>query len=103
MYICTGYGKEGEQPYLQPYVEEAAQQSIVFLMAVGRLEKLVNNLMYDLHYPSNLGIAIVEKASTPMQRTTKGTLKSIVKIKEEITPPIEAPAIIVVGKCVDVI
>ena len=27
VYICTGYGKEGEQPYLQPYVEEAAQQS----------------------------------------------------------------------------
>ena len=41
MYICTGYGREGDRPYLAPYYPN---QTAVFLMAVGRLKELCQNL-----------------------------------------------------------
>lgn len=41
MYICTGYGREGDRPYLAPYYPN---QTAVFLMAVGRLRELCLNL-----------------------------------------------------------
>jgi hypothetical protein len=41
VYICTGYGRDGDRPYLAPYYPN---QTAVFLMAVGRLKELCHNL-----------------------------------------------------------
>ena len=41
VYVCTGYGKDGSRPYLAPYFRN---QTAVFLMAVGRLGELCENL-----------------------------------------------------------
>jgi hypothetical protein len=42
VYICTGYGRDGERPYLAPYYP---LQTAVFLMAVGRLRELADKLI----------------------------------------------------------
>lgn len=42
VYICTGFGREGERPYLAPYIPT---QTTVFLMAVARISELSQALV----------------------------------------------------------
>ena len=51
-------------------------------------------------YPSSTPVAIVEKASTPQQRTLVGTVDTIVEVSER--EKAVAPAVIVVGEVVEV-
>ena len=97
VYVCTGYGREGDRPYLAPFYPN---QTAVFLMAVGRLAELCFNLQ-QVGYPPTTPVAIVEKASTPRQRTLVGSLTSIVGLAEQ--EKAAAPAIIVVGEVVHVL
>ena len=96
--MCTGYGREGTSPDLIRYHEE---QTIVFLMAVGRLHELCARLVEQAGYPADTPVAIVEKAGCPDQRTVVGDMTTIgdMAIKYNVKPP----STIVVGKVVNVL
>jgi siroheme synthase len=96
--MCTGYGKEGTSPDLIQYHEE---QTIVFLMAVGRLRELCDRLVTMAGYPKDTPVGIVEKAGCPTQRTVVGTMETIADMAEKYN--VEAPSTIVLGKVVNVL
>lgn len=96
--MCTGYGRNGTSPDLIRYHEE---QTVVFVMAVGRLRELAKNLISMADYPPSTRVAIVEQAGNPGQRTVKGDLSDIADVaeRENVRPPSK----IVVGGVVDVL
>ena len=96
--MCTGYGKNGTSPELIRYHKE---QTVVFLMAVGRLGELCDNLVKLANYPDDTSVAIIESAGCPNQRTIVGTISTIAElaVKEKIKPP----STIVVGEVVRVL
>lgn len=96
--MCTGYGREGSSPDLIRYHKE---QTIVFLMAVGRLRELCQRLQEQAGYPSDTPVAIVEKAGCPDQRTVAGNMLTIADIAEQHA--IKPPSTIVVGDVVNVL
>ncbi|GMI38559.1 hypothetical protein TeGR_g14078 [Tetraparma gracilis] len=96
--VCTGYGREGTSPDLIRYHPE---QTVVFLMAVGKLPTLSASLISSAAYPPSTRVAIVESAGTPQQRVVLGPLDRIASIAEE--NGVRAPATIVVGDVVDVL
>lgn len=96
--ICTGYGKEGTCPDLIRYHPE---QTVVFLMAVGRLRELSQQLQRMAGYPSDMPVAIIERAACPNQRTLVGTLETIGDIADQHQA--QAPSTIVVGRVVNVL
>jgi siroheme synthase len=94
--MCTGYGREGTSPDLIQYHKE---QTIVFLMAVGRLRELCERLCDQAKYPMDTPVGIIENAGCPEQRTVTGTMKTIADIANR--HKIKAPAVIVVGEVVN--
>lgn len=96
--MCTGYGKNGTSPDLISYHKE---QTIVFLMAVGRLRELSTRLMNMANYPSNTPVGIIQNAGCPNQRMVVGNLDTIADIAEEYQ--VKAPSTIVVGDVVNVL
>jgi uroporphyrin-III C-methyltransferase len=96
--MCTGYGRENTSPDLIQYHKE---QTIVFLMAVGRLRELCERLITLAGYPSKTPVGIVERAGCPDQRTVVGNMENIADLadKHEIKPP----STIVVGEVVNVL
>jgi len=96
--MCTGYGREGTSPDLIQYHKE---QTIVFLMAVGRLKELCQRLVDQAGYPLNTPVAIVEKAGCPDQRTVVGDMTTIgdLAVQHNVKPP----STIVVGEVVNVL
>lgn len=96
--MCTGYGRNGTCPDLIRYHEE---QTVVFLMAVGRLEELSQNLINMANYPPETPVAIIEKAGCPSQRTLVGDLSDVASLAKECE--IKAPSTIVVGGVVKVL
>jgi siroheme synthase len=96
--MCTGYGREGTSPDLIQYHEE---QTIVFLMAVGRLRELCDRLVSLAGYPKDTPVGIIEKAGCPTQRTVVGTMETIADIARKHN--VQAPSTIVVGKVVNVL
>ena len=89
--FCTGMGKEETVPDVPPY---HADQTCVFLMAVGRLPELVEALLQDA-YPEDTPVGIIERATTPRERTLRSKLTTIVADAKAAN--VQAPAIIVVG------
>lgn len=96
--MCTGYGREGTSPDLIQYHEE---QTVVFLMAVGRLQNLCHNLITKAHYPKETPVGIVERAGCPDQRTIVGNMETIADLAERYN--VKPPSTIVVGKVVNVL
>lgn len=96
--MCTGYGREGTSPDLIRYHKE---QTVVFLMAVGRLRELCERLVQLAGYPSDTPVGIVEKAGCPDQRLVVGNIETIGDIAE--AAKIQAPSTIVVGEVVNVL
>jgi len=96
--MCTGYGRNGSSPDLIQYHKE---QTIVFLMAVGRLRELCHNLIHLAGYPSKTPVAIIEKAGCPNQRTVVGNMETIADLAQEYD--IQPPSTIVVGDVVNVL
>ena len=96
--MCTGYGREGTSPDLIQYHEE---QTIVFLMAVGRLRELCHRLITMANYPADTPVGIIEKAGCPDQRTIIGDMTNIADLAEEYQ--VVPPSTIVVGKVVNVL
>mmetsp|Transcript_14060 Transcript_14060/g.21053 ORF Transcript_14060/g.21053 Transcript_14060/m.21053 type:complete len:333 (+) Transcript_14060:77-1075(+) len=96
--MCTGYGRNGTSPDLIQYHRE---QTIVFLMAVGRLRELCQRLINMAGYPSDTPVGIIQDAGCPTQRTVVGTMETIADIAVEYE--IKAPSTIVVGEVVRVL
>ena len=96
--MCTGYGREGSSPDLIQYHKE---QTLVFLMAVGRLKELCERLIRLAGYPEDTPVGIVEKAGCPSQRTIVGNMKNIADLAS--LHSIQAPSTVVVGKVVEVL
>lgn len=93
--MCTGYGRDNTSPDLIQYHKE---QTIVFLMAVGRLEELTHRLITMAGYPEDTPVAIVEKAGCPTQRTVVGDMRTIAGLAKEHN--VKPPSTIVVGDVV---
>lgn len=62
--LGTGYGQDYARPDICDY---HPQKTAVFLMAIGRLEELCEDLVRR-GYPADCPVAIIENASTPRQR-----------------------------------
>ena len=88
--ICTGTGRKGAAPDPPAYV---ASQTVVFLMALHRLESLVNSLTVRLApdeedesqkalWPLQTPCAVIERASCPDQRVIRSTLEHVCKAVE---------------------
>ena len=91
--ISTGYGKNSEVIDIPEYNND---RTVVLLMAVGRIDEISKNMTECKGYPSETPVAIVEKATTPHQRTLIGTLETIGHVAK--VHKAKAPATIVVGK-----
>mmetsp|Transcript_3370 Transcript_3370/g.4490 ORF Transcript_3370/g.4490 Transcript_3370/m.4490 type:complete len:359 (-) Transcript_3370:141-1217(-) len=96
--MCTGYGREGTSPDLIQYQKE---QTVVFLMAVGRLKELTHRLVTMANYPVDTPVAIVEKAGCPQQRTVVGDMTTIADMAQKYN--VKPPSTIVVGEVVRVL
>ena len=100
--ICTGTGRKGAKTKPPPYVES---QTVVFLMALHRLEDLVKDLTGrnieseatggSQPWPRETPCAVIERASCPDQRVIRSTLQDVVAaIEEEGSRP---PGLLVIG------
>lgn len=96
--MCTGYGRNGTSPDLIQYHKE---QTIVFLMAVGRLRELCQRLVDMAGYPSKTPVGIIQNAGCPNQRTVVGNMETIADLAEEYQ--VKAPSTIIVGEVVNVL
>ena len=96
--MCTGYGKNNSSPDLIQYHPE---QTVVFLMAVGRLRQLCTSLIRQANYPPDTPVGIVERAGCPEQRTVVGTMESIADLAERYN--VKPPSTIIVGEVVNVL
>ena len=96
--MCTGYGRDGSSPDLIQYHKE---QTIVFLMAVGRLRDLCRRLIDLAGYPSKTPVGIIQNAGCPNQRTVVGNMETIADLAEKYQ--VKAPSTIVVGEVVNVL
>lgn len=109
--ICTGTGRKGAAPDPPPYVPT---QTIVFLMALHRLNSLIESLIgatpnadgsntktHDAvalrprPWPQDTPCAVIERASCPDQRVIRSTLSKVcAAVEEEGSRP---PGLLVVG------
>lgn len=71
--ISTGYGKNEAIIEIPEY---SVDRTVVLLMAVGRIDEIAAN-MTMMGYPKSTPVAIIEKATTPLERTLTGTLEDI--------------------------
>jgi uroporphyrin-III C-methyltransferase len=104
--ICTGTGRRGVAPEPPSY---NATQTVVFLMALHRLQDLINSLTTShaatddekleakrVVWPLNIPCAVIERASCPDQRVIRSTLEYVcAAVEEEGSRP---PGLLVVGK-----
>lgn len=91
--ICTGTGRKGAAP--EPPVYNKSQ-TVVFLMALHRLESLVESLTkhgepnssegeeyyHREPWPRETPCAVVERASCPDQRVIRSTLRDVCRVVE---------------------
>ncbi|KAF9114789.1 hypothetical protein BGX27_009823 [Mortierella sp. AM989] len=93
--VCTGTGSLDTIPEMPPYV---AHRTTVFLMALHRLEALIQDLV-SIGYPKQLPVAIVERASAKDQRCIRATIETVVQVVKEVG--YNPPGILVVGWACD--
>jgi uroporphyrin-III C-methyltransferase len=96
--ISTGYGRDCSTIELPEY---SSDRTVVLLMAVGRLDDISQKMMSTLGYPPHLPVAIVERATTPLQRTIWGVLCTIGKDAER--EGVRPPATVVIGGVVNIL
>lgn len=101
--ICTGTGRKGAAPEPPSYKKS---KTVVFLMALHRLESLVRSLTslpdekdgQDPNrtlWPSSTPCTVIERASCPDQRVIRSTLQHVCQaVEEEGSRP---PGLLVVG------
>lgn len=98
--VCTGTGRKGAAPSPPNYLPN---QTVVFLMALHRLEALRDSLTAHkpAPWPANTPCAVIERASCPDQRVIRTTLEYVTTaVEEEGSRP---PGLLVVGKACEVL
>lgn len=107
--ICTGTGRKGATPEPPSYRKS---KTVVFLMALHRLESLVKSLVEGSEeadrptptralWPPNTPCAVIERASCPDQRVIRSTLEHVCQaVEEEGSRP---PGLLVVGSSCEVL
>jgi uroporphyrin-III C-methyltransferase len=113
--ICTGTGRKGKSPDPPEYIKS---QTVVFLMALHRLQSLVTSLVTDEEemngrtetdrrkqrrtlWPRETPCAVVERASCPDQRVIRSTLEHVcAAVEEEGSRP---PGLLVLGSSCEVL
>ncbi|EEU40450.1 uncharacterized protein NECHADRAFT_32349 [Fusarium vanettenii 77-13-4] len=107
--ICTGTGKKGKPPAPPEYV---ASRTVVFLMALHRINGLIRELTTHIEleplapaneeaskrtlWPRNTPCAVIERASCPDQRVIRTTLQHVAEAIE--TEGSRPPGLLVVGR-----
>ena len=94
-HVMTAHGKEGEEDCLDFSQLASMTGTLVFLMGLGRLEKLAQELV-EAGKSSSCPAAVIENGSLPGQRTVRGTLADIAGKAKEAN--LRTPAVIVVGE-----
>lgn len=98
--ICTGTGRKGAAPNPPAYL---SNQTVVFLMALHRLQDLTTSLTEHKTspYPPSTPCAVIERASCPDQRVIRTTLEHVnAAVEEEGSRP---PGLLVVGASCEVL
>lgn len=107
--ICTGTGRKGAAPEPPSY---RRSKTVVFLMALHRLESLVKSLTEGSEerdsgfaqramWPSTTPCTVIERASCPDQRVIRSTLEHICEaVEAEGSRP---PGLLVVGDSCEVL
>ncbi|KAM0696329.1 hypothetical protein Q7P36_003575 [Cladosporium allicinum] len=98
--VCTGTGRKGAAPNPPNYLPN---QTVVFLMALHRLEALRDSLTAHkpAPYPVSTPCAVIERASCPDQRVIRTTLEYVTAaVEEEGSRP---PGLLVVGHACEVL
>ena len=98
---CTGTGRKGAAPDPPEYKK---RRTVVFLMALHRLESLVKSLIEYTEgnvWPKETPCAVIERASSPDQRVIRTTLEHVCQsVEEEGSRP---PGLLVVGNACEVL
>jgi len=98
--VCTGTGRMGAAPNPPAHLPN---QTVVFLMALHRLEALRESLFKHSAspYPGSTPCAVIERASCPDQRVIRTTLEYVTAaVEEEGSRP---PGLLVVGNACEVL
>jgi len=105
--VCTGTGRKGAAPEPPSYKKS---KTVVFLMALHRLESLVHSLTAHNEeeaagprnlWPKETPCAVVERASCPDQRVVRSTLEHVCQaVEEEGSRP---PGLLVLGWACEVL
>ena len=111
--VCTGTGRKGAAPVPPSY---KASKTVVFLMALHRVQSLVESLVDNnsmgepngeaqqdsrTRWPASTPCAVIERASCPDQRVIRTTLEHVCQaIEDEGSRP---PGLLVVGKACEVL
>ncbi|KAF2163037.1 hypothetical protein M409DRAFT_26483 [Zasmidium cellare ATCC 36951] len=98
--ICTGTGRKGASPNPPDFLPN---QTVVFLMALHRLQDLIASLVSHKAspYPVSTPCAVIERASCPDQRVIRTTLEHVnAAVEEEGSRP---PGLLVVGASCEVL
>lgn len=111
--VCTGTGRKGAAPLPPSY---KSSKTVVFLMALHRLQSLVDSLIHHSsqdaaegeiavdtrqRWPASTPCAVIERASCPDQRVIRTTLEHVCQAVEvEGSRP---PGLLVVGKACEVL
>lgn len=106
--VCTGTGRKGAAPEPPAYRKS---KTVVFLMALHRLESLVTSLTVQSEdattdhtkklWPKETPCAVIERASCPDQRVIRSTLEHVCQaVEEEGSRP---PGLLVVGWACEVL
>lgn len=98
--ICTGTGRKGAAPDPPGYLPN---QTVVFLMALHRLQELVPSLTQHKSspYPLSTPCAVIERASCPDQRVIRTTLEYVnAAVDDEGSRP---PGLLVLGNACGVL
>lgn len=93
--VMTGQGRDGREVDPLDFRED---QTLVMLMAVSRLPELVRRLQ-EIGWPPDWPAAAVMHATWASQRAVEAPLSELPRVAEEAG--IAAPAVIVVGRVVD--
>ena len=101
--VCTGTGRKGAAPEPPSFRKS---KTVVFLMALHRLDALVSSLTEEskgaqIAWPKSTPCAVIERASCPDQRVIRSTLEHVCQaVEQEGSRP---PGLIVVGAACEVL
>ncbi len=94
--VITGHESPDKKTSQIDWKSLKGDDTLVFLMGLHNLSKISAKLM-EIGKPKNFPCAVISRGTTKEQKTVVGTLENIVDISKDIP----TPALIVVGKVVE--